>query len=143
MITQRDRWVPVIPGTPNSNSGYTILNSGDTILIYEALLPWGPGFPRRNVRRRLLSTATVKDSLPRGRPVRSSRRSRLTSSSDGSIQRKSSQLPTRCRRGAAFTSESPLSATWALALLPGYSHGLAARPARTGFCSLSRAVARR
>ena len=45
-----------------------LVNSGDTILIDDALLPWAPGFPRYNVRRCCLSTATVNGLSPRGRP---------------------------------------------------------------------------
>lgn len=48
-------------------------NSGDTILIYEALRPLGPGFPRRSVRWSCLSTAGVNGSLRRGRPSNGTR----------------------------------------------------------------------
>jgi len=118
-----------------------LCNSGDTILIYAALFRLGPGFPRWSVRPSFPSTAATNGSRPKGLPLRSWRRSAVTSSSAAPVARKSVQLPTNASSGTTVMSASSSPATWAAALLQGYSQGVPASPAPTGFCSMYRAAA--
>jgi hypothetical protein len=85
------------------------------------------------IRPSLRSIRARKADSPRGRPVRSCRRSNSTSSAESASVRNARQSLTRSSRGLTRATPSSLPAIWAAALDHRHRHGARHNLARTGF----------
>ena len=106
-------------------------------------LGFGPGFCFRRLRLSALSSPSIKLSPPRGLPVCSCLRRRLTSRSAICPLINLPQSSTSSSKGDTLTSRSSRPRVCAAALLQGHSPGRSTSSARTGFISMYLAAAKR